>query len=409
MNNHLPPLPPLRKTIQAGLKIPGTIWVLGMVSMLMDISSELVHSLLPLFMIQVLSSSIVSIGFIEGIAEASALIIKVFSGTLSDRLGKRRPLVLLGYSLSALSKPVFALAWSIQFVFAARLFDRLGKGIRGAPRDALIADYAPKSLQGAAYGLCQSLDTFGAFIGPLLAIGLMLLTSGNYRLIFTLAILPALISVLLIVFKVFDAPQQDEQPPVHINWQSLRALDAPYWRVIAAGAFINMARFSEAFILIRGLQMQMPVYSIPLIMAAMNLVYALVAYPLGRLADQGYRIPLLKGGMLILILADLLLANAHHWLTLLLGAMLWGLHMGFTQGILAALVAMHAAAHLKGTAFGFFYLTTGLSLFFASAIAGLVWQGFGFAAAFYLGIVFALLALWVLAHNHLEQRNPSLD
>jgi len=164
--------------------IPRGVWVLGFVSLLMDVSSEMIHSLLPLFMVGTLGISVMSVGLIEGLAEATALVVKVFSGVLSDYLGKRKGLALLGYSLGAFSKPVFAIAQSMGMIFAARIADRIGKGIRGAPRDALLTDITPPAIRGAAFGLRQSLDTVGAFLGPLLAVGLMLLWANDFRAVF---------------------------------------------------------------------------------------------------------------------------------------------------------------------------------------------------------------------------------
>lgn len=376
-------------------KLPRGVLVLGLVSLFMDVSSEMTHSVLPVFLVSVLGASALSVGVIEGIAEATAAIAKVFSGVLSDWIGRRKPLVLLGYGLAATTKPLFPLATGIGAVLTARFLDRIGKGIRGAPRDALVADITPPSLRGAAYGLRQAMDTVGAVAGPLLAMALMAVTQDNFRLVFWVAVAPAVVCVLLIVVGV-DEP--DVTPPaarsrLPISRDDVCRLPVRFWRVVAFAAVLTLARFSEAFLLLRAANLGMAATWVPAILIVMNVVYAACAYPFGRLSDRGNRIPLLALGIGFLIAADLLLATATNVWIVAVGAAIWGLHMGATQGPLSALVADAAPSDLRGTAFGVFNLASGLMLLAAGVIAGGLWSGFGPAMTFYAGAAFATLAL----------------
>jgi len=395
----MPPQQPSLPATQAR-RIPAAIWALGFVSLLMDISSEMIHSLLPVFMVTVLGTSVWAVGLIEGLAEATALIVKVFSGVLSDYWGKRKPLALLGYGLGAASKPLFALASTTGLVLTARLIDRVGKGIRGAPRDALVADLAPPGLRGAAFGLRQSLDTVGAFVGPLLAMGLMLLWANDFRAVFWVAVIPGVLAVVLLLFGVRE-PERERAPdaprPNPLTRANLKRLEAPYWRVVALGAVFMLARFSEAFLLLRATQGGLPLALTPLVLIGLNGVYALGAYPFGKLADRMSHTALLAWGLVVLAVADLLLAAGTHWATFAAGIALWGLHMAMTQGLLATMVADTAPENLRGTAFGFFNLASGLSLLLASTLAGVFWDQLGAPATFAAGAVFcaaALLLLW---------------
>lgn len=374
--------------------IPKGVWILGSVSLLMDVSSEMIHSLLPLFMATTLGVSVLTIGLIEGLAEATALIIKVFSGALSDYLGKRKGLTLLGYGLGALSKPLFAIASVSGLVLGARLLDRIGKGIRGAPRDALIADITPAEIRGAAFGLRQSLDTVGAFLGPLLAVALMLLWSNDFRAVFWVAVIPAAFAIALLFFGL-------EEPKSAINTKrtnpirkkNLKRLSRDYWWVVGIGAVFTLARFSEAFLVLKAQQDGTPIALIPLVMVAMNLVYAGSAYPFGKLSDRMSHSTILKWALLVLIGADLVLALSQHWLGVLFGIVLWGIHLGMTQGLLTAMIANTAPEDLRGTAYGMFNLISGIALLFASVGAGILWEGFGSAATFYAGAIICCVAL----------------
>jgi len=366
--------------------------------MLMDISSEMVHSLLPLFMVTTLGASALTVGLVEGLAESTALIVKVFSGVLSDYWGKRKRLAVLGYTLGALTKPLFALAPSMGLVLTARLLDRVGKGIRGAPRDALVADITPAEIRGAAFGLRQSLDTIGAFTGPLLGVGLMLLWADDFRAVFWVAVIPGLLAVALLVWGVQEPAALPHARRVNpISRANLRRLGPAYWWVAGIGAVFALARFSEAFLVLRAQQGGMPLALVPLVMVAMNGVYALGAYPFGRLSDRTPHGRLLALGLVVLVAADALLAYSNHWTAVLGGVLLWGIHMGMTQGLLATMVADTAPADLRGTAFGFFNLLSGLAMLLASTLAGWMWDRFGAASTFVAGAgfcVLALLALW---------------
>lgn len=378
-------------------KIPAGIWVLGFVSLLMDISSEMIHSLLPLFMVTTLGASALMIGLIEGLAEATALIVKVFSGVLSDWFGRRKGLALIGYGLGAATKPLFALAPGIGVVLTARLLDRVGKGIRGAPRDALVADIAPPELRGAAFGLRQSLDTVGAFAGPLLAVGLMLLWADNFQAVFWLAVIPGALAVALLAFGVKEPPRQTGAPRQNpIRRDNLARLPAAYWQVVGIGAVFTLARFSEAFLVLRAQQSGIPLAMVPLVMVAMNAVYALSAYPFGKLSDRVSHRSLLMGGLAVLILADLILASSAHWAVVLAGVAVWGVHMGMTQGLLAVMVADTAPADLRGTAYGFFNLVGGMALLVASLVAGVLWDALGASATFLTGALFSAVAFLML-------------
>ena len=377
--------------------IPRSIWMLGLVSLFMDVSSELIHGLLPVFMVTALGASAFAVGIVEGIAESTALIVKVFSGVLSDYLGKRKSLAVMGYGLGALSKPLFALALSVNWVLAARFIDRIGKGIRGAPRDALIADLAPPEIRGAAYGLRQSLDTVGAFLGPLLGIGLMLVWGGDFRTVFWFALIPAFVAVMILVFGVQEpATSAERRPAVRLQWPTLQEMGKAYWFVVAVGGVFTLARFSEAFLILRAQQLGLADSYAPLVLVVLNLVYALSAYPLGKLADRMSHLKLLASGLIVLIAADLVLAQAQGLAAVGLGVALWGLHLGMSQGLLSTMVADTAPARLRGTAFGFFNLASGIAMLAASVLAGLLWDGLGASMTFYAGAGFSLLALLML-------------
>ncbi len=375
-------------------RIPAAVWALGLVSMLMDISSEMIHSLLPMFMVGALGMSAFAVGLIEGLAEATALIVKVFSGTLSDYLGRRKGLALLGYGLGAVTKPLFALASGVGLIVTARLIDRVGKGIRGAPRDALVADVTPPEIRGAAFGLRQSLDTVGAFVGPLLAVGLMLLWANDFRAVFWVAVVPGVLSVAVLAWGVREpASQGGVRRTNPIRRENIRRLGLAYWWVVAVGAVFTLARFSEAFLVLRAQNIGIPMALVPLVMVAMNLVYAAAAYPFGKLSDRVSHTRLLAWGLVVLILSDVLLATAQHWTLVIAGVAVWGIHMGMTQGLLSAMVADATPADLRGTAYGVFHLASGLAMLVASAVAGLLWDAVGPAATFWAGGVFAALCL----------------
>lgn len=389
------------------LKIPPGIWVLGMVSMLMDISSEMIHSLLPMFLTGVLGVSALTLGLIEGLAESTALIVKIFSGAMSDWLGRRKRLALLGYALGALTKPLFALANSVGIVIAARLIDRVGKGIRGAPRDALVADLTLPEQRGAAFGLRQSLDTVGAFTGPLLATGLMLLWANDFRSVFWVAVIPGALSVVALALGVREPePVGHSRRTNPIRRDNVERLGRTFWWVVAIGAVFSLARFSEAFLVLRAQQLGVPIAWVPIIMVAMNFVYAASAYPFGKLSDSVSHAMLLRLGLAVLVASDILLATASGWLGLFAGVALWGVHMGMTQGLLAAMVANAVPEDLRGTGFGVFNLASGLSMLAASLLAGWAWDQFGAPATFWLGGIFASVCVVSLVG---AGRGPAAD
>jgi MFS family permease len=375
--------------------IPRGIWTLGLVSMFMDISSEMIHALLPIYLVVVLGASMTAVGFIEGIAEATAMIVKIFSGVLSDWLRQRKLVAAIGYGLAAFTKPVFPLATGIGWIVTARFVDRIGKGIRGAPRDALIADITPERLRGAAFGLRQSLDTIGAFLGPLAAIGLMALTANSFTLVFWIAVIPAFVSLALIVFAVKEPARQPvaQKSEARLRFADVKRLSMRFWSVIAVASVLSLARFSEAFLVLKAQNVGMPVALVPIILVVMNIVYALAAYPAGAASDQFGRRGMLVVGVLMLIAADLVLAFAGNITLVLAGVAFWGLHMGLTQGLLAALVADTAPEQLRGTAFGLFNLASGLAMLAASVMAGALWDGFGPAATFLVGAALTALGL----------------
>jgi MFS family permease len=375
--------------------VPRTVWALGFVSLFMDVSSEMIHAFLPVFLISTLGASATLIGVIEGIAEGAASVTKVFSGAISDWFGRRKLLAVLGYGLGALTKPVFALAVTPFEVLAARFVDRIGKGIRGAPRDALVADVTPTAVRGAAYGLRQALDTVGGFAGPLLAIGLFVALDGNLRAVFAIAIVPGVIAVMLLVLGVEEPRRvtREAARPARFGVRNLRSLAGPFWVVTSIGAVFTLARFSEAFLVLRAREVGLPLAFVPVVMIAMNLVYAAVSTPAGGLSDCVDRRLVLAGGLASLIAADLVLARFGSIAGVLAGAGLWGLHMGLSQGLFAAMVTDTAPKTLRGTAFGLFNLVSGVALFLASFLAGLLWERFGSATTFLCGAAFSGVAL----------------
>jgi MFS family permease len=385
------PIKDSMETTKVPVRIPRTVWILGFVSMLMDVSSEIIHSLLPIFMTVTLGVSATTIGFVEGTAEAIALITKIFSGVISDYVGKRKWLTAIGYGLAAMSKPLFAIAPTASWIFTARFVDRIGKGIRGAPRDALIADVTPAEIRGAAFGLRQALDTVGAFTGPLLAIILMLSLANNFRAVFWIAIIPAFMATALLILGVREPPSQAAPTvrPFPISRAALQQLTLDYWWVVSIGAILTLARFSEAFLILRAHQGGLALAWTPLVLVTMNIVYAMLAYPLGKVADKINHGTLLLLGILPLIAADLLLAHSAQLEWVGVGLVFWGIHMAATQGLLAAMVADTAPPALRGTAFGFFNLASGVMMLIASVLAGVLWDQWGADTTFYAGAIFS--------------------
>ena len=384
--------------MQPNSKIPRTVWALGFVSMFMDISSETIHALLPLFLTGTLGVSVAMVGLIDGVAESTASIAKLFSGYVSDRIGRRKPLILIGYGLGALTKPLFALAGSASLVITARFVDRIGKGLRGAPRDALVADVTPIEIRGRAFGLRQSLDTMGALIGPLVAIGLMFVFANNIRSVFWVATIPAVISVLLLLLFVSEpqSPNPTGAARSPIALADLKQLPRAFWLLTVVGSIFTLARFSEAFLVLKASAEGLPLALAPVVLVVMNAVYVIGAYPAGAMADRFSARTLLSVGMACLIMADLALALLPSLTGAFIGIALWGAHMALTQGLLTKLVADNAPPELRGSAYGFFNFGTGIALLFASLIAGIVWDRFGAETTFLVGAGFAVVALGAL-------------
>jgi MFS family permease len=376
----------------ARARIPRSVWALGLVSFFMDVSSETIHALLPVFLTTTLGVSVALVGLIDGVAESTASIAKVFSGYLSDKLGRRKPLILFGYGLGALTKPLFALAGGPLIVFGARFADRVAKGLRGAPRDALVADVTPPEIRGRAFGLRQALDTAGAFTGPLVAIGLMGIFAGDMRAVFWCAVIPAALAVLCVIFGVQDreASSDAARPPIQVR--DLRRLERPFWDVVGLGVVFTLARFSESFLILKANAEGLPLVWTPLVLVAMNVVYAIGAYPAGAISDRVPANVLMLGGLAALIAADVVLATSGDLTAVFVGIGLWGVHMAMTQGLLAKLVADRAPDNLRGSAFGVFNLASGAALLFASVIAGLLWVRIGPQATFLTGAGFAVAA-----------------
>jgi MFS family permease len=395
-----------RSKPQSWRDVPSSVVALGIVALFMDVSSELVHSLLPLFLVDTLGASLVTVGVIEGFAEATAAITKMFSGVISDRIGKRKLLTIVGYGLSAITKPIFPLAGSIAAVFAARFLDRIGKGIRDSPRDALVADITPPEIRGAAFGLRQALDAIGAVAGPVLAMVLMILYVDNFRAVFWWATLPAAISVALLIVGVREPagikPSKRRDWPVRSA--DLARMSGSYWRVVVIGIVFTLARFSGAFLVLKGQQVGLPLALVPLVLVVMNIVYATVATPAGSLSDRIGRRKGLTFGLAVLVAADLSIAFAPGLIGLFIGVALWGAYMGLSQGLLSALVADTAPTDLRGTAFGIFNVSTGVALLAASSLAGVLWAHFGPTVTFATGAGFAAVAAIALA---VESDGPS--
>lgn len=389
--------------------IPRGVWALGFVSLFMDTSSELVHSLLPVFLVSVLGASMTSVGLIEGVAEATALVTKVFSGTLSDYLGRRKALTVLGYGLAAVTKPLFPLAGSVSMVLTARFIDRIGKGIRGAPRDALVADLSPPHLRGASFGLRQALDTVGAFAGPVIAIVAMGLMANDMRAVFWIAVIPALASMVILLAFVNEPDRRADAGPtrVPIRLADIKTLGSAYWAVVTVGAILTLARFSEAFLVLRASGTGLMITFVPLVLVVMNVAYAASAYPAGVWSDRAGRRVVLLAGVGVLVLADVVLAIASTIWIVMVGVFLWGLHMGLTQGLLATMVTDTAPATLRGTAFGAFNLVSGVAMLAASVLAGLLWDRFGATGTFMAGAVFSLISLVGLACVGRQPRSES--
>lgn len=388
--------------------IPATVWVLGVVSLLMDISSEMVQTLLPFYLVSGLGASAVFVGFVEGLAVAIATVTKLFSGILADRMVQRKPLAVLGYGLGAVSKLIFPLATSIGWIVAAKAVDRVGKGIRGTPRDALIADVTPPDLRGASFGLRKSLDTVGGFVGPLVAIGLMILLAGDVLTIYWIAVIPAFLAVLLLIVGVREPKAPYEAKAGRLpHLADIVRLNGAVWMVIGAASLLTLARFSEAFLLLKSQEAGFAPAWIPITMVIMHAVYGLTAYPVGALSDRIGRSWLLIASLFVLVAAYGTLAYAESVSIFIAGIVLWGLHMGLSQGLLATLIADTAPKHLKGTAFGVFNLITGIVVLIGNIAAGWIWDSYGSGATFLTGAALSTVTVLVVNPLLLRVKRPA--
>lgn len=381
--------------------LPRGIWALGLVSMFMDISSEMIHSILPMFLVGVVGVSVFALGLIEGVAEAVASLVKLYSGAIADRWGRRKPLVLLGYGMAALSKPLFPLADGALTVLIARVADRIGKGIRGAPRDALIADLTRPEQRGAAYGLRQALDSTGAFLGPLVAIGLLFILPGNLRAVMWAAVVPATLAVAILIVSVREPTGAPATRPLttRLALTGIRKFPRAFWSLIILAGLLTLARFSEAFLLLRAQSVGVTTAWLPGVLVLMNVAYMATAYPAGLWADRAARRPILLLGCAMLLVADLLLAAGDTPLLVAVGAIFWGLHLGLTEGLFATLVSDQAPAELRATAFGVLNLVRGVLVLPASGLAGWLWSVHGAGATFAAGACFVLLTILGLAYS----------
>ena len=392
------------KNLLALVSIPRSIWALGFVSLFMDASSELIHSLLPVFMVSTLGASMIFVGIVEGIAEATSLIVKIFSGTLSDYLRKRKLLTVIGYGMSTFTKPFFPLANTIGLVLSARFVDRIGKGIRDAPRDAMMGDIAPPEIRGTCFGLRQSLDTVGAFLGPLLAICGMLLLSDNIRAVLWIAIIPAFIAFIILIIGVKEPKiHHHEKIKIKIKIKDIYKIGSAYWQLVAVAGVLTLARFSEAFLILKAKDTGLSIAFVPLVMVAMNFIYAFAAYPAGIISDKVNRKTILLIGIVFLIIADIVLGFTSNLWMLTLGIIFWGMHMAFTQGLLATMVTDTTPQELRGTAYGVFNFVCGIAMLFSSIIAGVLWSRYGSSLAFFTGAMFSTIAfigLFIIHSNH---------
>jgi MFS family permease len=376
--------------------LPRTVWVLGFVSLFMDLSSEIYHALLPAFVTVVLGLPATALGAIDGVAEATANFAKLFSGRLSDRSMKRKPWIIAGYGLAAVSKPLFPLAGGAFTLLLARFADRIGKGIRGSPRDAMIADETPPEIRGRAYGLRQALDTAGALLAPLAAIGLMILLASDIRAVYWIAIVPAAISFLLAWLALREPEKHVANGKALPFFHGFRALGKETKRLLAVGFLFTLARFSEAFLILKGIDIGLSEALSPVTLAIFNLAYVLLAYPAGALSDRMSPKSILVAGIGVLVAGDLILANTSGFAGLVVGVALWGGHMALTQGIFARMIADSASEDLRATSFGAFYFVTGIGALLASLGAGWLWDNQGASATFVTSAGIAAMALAML-------------
>jgi len=375
-------------------RLSPNIALLGLVSLLTATSSAMVYGLLPVFLVKVLGASIGIVGVMEGLAEASNSAMRLLSGITSDWIGRRKPVVAFGYLLSAANKLVFPMAESVSIVFVARLVDRFGKGVRDAPRDALISDLTPSHIRGSGFGLRTALYTMGFVLGPLAAIGLMVASGDNFRLVFAIAVAPAFAAVGILLFAIGEDPaQSSREARFRIRLSHLSRLPAAFWWSISVASLLSLARYSPAFLVLKASDVGIDPAFVPLILVFTHTVFSAAAYPFGALADRVDHRLQLALAVAVLLAADLVLAAGGTMVTAFLGASLWGLQMGVSEGLLSASVANAAPDDLRGTAFGIYQLAFGLAAFGASGTAGALWSiggpplAFGVSACVAAGVV----------------------
>jgi MFS family permease len=380
-------------------RLSPNVAALGFVSLLTAISSAMIYGLLPVFLVKVLGVNVASVGLIEGMAESANSLIKIVSGTASDRIGRRMPLVIFGYTLSAVVKTLFPLAGAASTVLAARVLDRLGKGIRDAPRDAFLTDMTAPGLRGTSFGLRLALAIAGFVFGPFFAVGLMRLSGDDFRLVFWIALIPAFLSIIVLILAVKEMPFNHQPGGRGLRFQrgDLNALPVAFWWAIVIASLLSLARFSPAFLVLKAHATGVDAAYVPMILGLMYFVYSVTAYPFGVLADRFDRRLQLGIGTLILVGADAVLAHAQTIWGAAFGAALWGLQMGVTQPVIGAIVADAAPERLRGAAFGIYDLTIGLAAFAASSGAGILWSisgpgtAFGVSASIASGVALMLL------------------
>ena len=383
------------------LGFPRNVFVLGIVSLFMDVSSEMIYPLIPLYLSNVLHASKTSIGVIEGIAESTASILKVFSGWLSDRVGKRKALIFWGYGISVFSRPILATAGSWVHVLIYRFTDRFGKGVRTAPRDAIIADSTRKEILGKAFGFHRSMDTVGAVIGPGIAFALMGIFHDSFQTVFWISMIPGLLAVATIAIFVRDVkgPGGDERPRI-----SLRGVDRRFKIFLLIAALFTLGKTSDAFLVLRAQDLGVKAGAIPLLYLSFNVVSAALSTPAGMLADRvGKRKVILASYLffsLIFVGFAFSTGPLHAWL--LFGA--YGVFVAMNEGVQRAYVATIIKPEIKATSYGVYHTVVGLAALPSGIIGGVLWQHIAPQALFYYGAAMSFLSCILFALFLFEKR-----
>lgn len=356
-------------------------------------ASLMIFSLLPTFIVEVLGLSKFKLGMIEGVSISLAFLAKIISGIISDRIKARRPLIIIGTVATFVMKALFALATSGASIFLARATDRIAKGIRTAPTDALIADIAPKQYVGGAYGVRQSLYTLGAVVGSLIASFFIYISNNNYRFVFTLALIPAALAVVVAYKYVHDACDYKEKQTTRLNFSDLKDLPATFWHVISVSSVLMLARFSESFLSLRGRDVGITLAAIPLLMVGYEIMHSIMALPIGKIADRHNRKKILLCGIFVLMLTNFTMVSSNSVMAVTACFFMAGIHMGMTQGLMSTLIAENTTQRLRGTAFSIYYFTTGVAVFIANPLAGFLNDAYQSSKApFFGGLIFTSLA-----------------